>query len=471
LRAYVYLVVGGMYLTRRLLTYPLPDGRWLLINTLSGAIDIIAPAVAEALKQLLQNERVSLDPAIETRLRERGYLFDNPAHEDRRFQELFSTMMERRKREPVQFAICPTYSCNLRCTYCFEGDLTAGPLRAMSPEQVRNAFVAIETIRRERHPGANAHLILFGGEPLMRPVKPCVALILQEAELRGFGVGVVTNGVQIEDFLDLLLPKKRLIRQIQVTIDGPQEVHDRRRPFKSGRGSFSRIVRNVEVLLQEGLPITIRINVDRENISSLPNLMAYLEDCGWTLYPNFSCYIFPVTAYTDSNQTGILAEDEVLSELQRMFGGVGGQMPGFALYGFKVLGHVASVLNPSSLPLRMPPLFTYCEANGLRYFAFGPDGLIYPCGQGVGRQPLAIGRFHPVFELWEDRCALWERRSVLTVPQCQSCPLATLCGGGCAFGAWVRTGSLMEPNCQGSPQVLDRYIDRMISHIMHLAPM
>ncbi|MDR5695716.1 MAG: radical SAM protein [Armatimonadota bacterium] len=370
----------------------------------------------------------------------------------------------------MQFAICPTYACNLRCTYCFERDLSAWPMRSMSLVEVRNAFAAIEAIRQERYPAADAHLILFGGEPLMRSVKPCVDHILQEAEVRGFGVEVVTNGVQIRHFLDLLLPRREIIRQIQITLDGPPEVHDRRRMFRSGAGTFSRIVRNVDLLLQKGMPITIRINVDRENITSLPRLIAYMENRGWTLYPNFSCYMYPVTAYTDPNRPSILAEDEVLSELQKMFRGEGGQMPAFALYGFKVLGHVASVLDPSSLPLRMPPLFTYCEANGLRYFAFGPDGLIYPCGQGVGRQPLAVGRFHPFFELWQDRCAQWAQRSVMTIPQCRSCPLATLCGGGCAFGAWVRTGSLMEPNCQGSPRVLDRYIERMIPRITQAAP-
>lgn len=455
-----------MHITRRHLAYPLPDGRTLLVNALSGALDVVEPGVQEIIGLLLRGQRgVPLEPGIEACLRSRGYLFDSPADEDQRFEQLYAAMMERRASEPVQFAICPTYTCNLRCVYCFEGPITGGPPRVMDTSQVTSAFTAIDAIRRDVHPGAPAALILFGGEPLLQITRRCVELILCQAEARGLDIGVVTNGVQARRFIDLLAKVGGRLRQVQITLDGLASVHDRRRPKRSATGSFVSIVQSIEALLHSGFPVTVRVNVDRDNIAHVPALVSYMEQCGWTLHPRFACYLYPVTAYTNPSRPGILAEDEVLAELLQMFRGQGGQLPSFALYGFKVLGHVASVLDPTSLPLQMPPLFTYCEANGLRYFAFGPDGLIYPCAQALGREALAVGRFHPLFELSGERCQPWVDRSVLTIPRCRACPIATLCGGGCAFGAWVRTGSLQEPNCQGSPHVLDRYIERMRGHI------
>jgi len=360
---------------------------------------------------------VHLDPSVEARLRKRLYLFDTPEDEDRYFQLLFMAMGQRRESAPVQFSICPTYACNLRCVYCFEGELITGPIKIMTREQVDGAFRAIEAIREQFHPSTkDAHIILFGGEPLLRPTYLCVRRILSRAAELGYGAEVVTNGVQVGLFMDLFHTNRAVIKNIQITIDGPAGVHDRRRMYKNGAGTFNAITANVESLLESQLPVTVRINVDKNNIAHVPQLIQFMEDQGWTLYPNFSCYIYPVTAYSDPEQANILHEDQLLYELQRMFRDGGNSLPSFALYGFKVLGHVASVMAPESISLRMPPLYTYCEANGLRYFAFGPDGYIYPCGQSVGQKAMAIGRFHPKLELWQEQCKEWATRSVITIP-------------------------------------------------------
>ncbi len=455
-----------MYLTKRLRSYPLPDGRALLINTLSGALDIVTADMSQALRRLSEGgEAVSLDSSFEAKLRARAYLFDSAEHEARYFDDMLKALSKRHAQEPVQFVLCPTYACNLKCTYCFEGETTAGPARMMTSEEVASAFAAIDVIRSDIHPGARASLVLYGGEPLMPPNRPCLERILEEAESRQLGVEVVTNGVQANEVLDFLRPKQHVIQHVQITIDGPAEIHDRRRPLRGGGGTFRRIAENVAALLERKLPVTIRVNVDRENLAHVPELMSYMEEQGWTLYPNFSCYLYPVTAYNDPHRANIIDEAEVLGALQKMFRGEAGQLPGFALYGFKVLAHVASVLEPKSLPLKVPPLSKYCEANGLRYFAFGPDGLMYPCGQAVGKEALAIGRYHPTLELRQEQCDQWAERSIRTVPQCRDCSIATLCGGGCAYGAWGRTGSIMEPNCQQCEATLDAYVGRWIENL------
>lgn len=457
-----------MYCTRRLLTYELGQDRYLLINTLSGALDILDGNTWGALSRLDTDEPLSgngLTTEVETRLRRRLYLFDTTEAEAQCLQDLIEVTRQRRNNEPVQFVVCPTYACNLGCSYCFEGDIARGPMKVMSQEQVDDAFQAIDAILAQFYPSARGHVVLFGGEPLLRPTRDCVQAILAQAAVRESSVDVVTNGVQATDFLDLFEAHKAAIEQIQITLDGPAEVHDRRRMHRNGAGTFDAIVEAVDQLLERQLPVTIRVNVDDENLASLPALIEFMESRGWTLYPHFATYIFPVTTYGDSERGGLLHEDRLLYELQCMFQGERNTLPSFALYGFKVLGHVASVIDPASLRLRMPPLLTYCEANGLRYFAFGPDGYIYPCGQSVGRVDMAIGRFSPNLELWPAQCDEWRTRSVMTIPKCRECPIATLCGGGCAYAAYRRTGSVLTPNCQHSQATLDAYLERMKPHI------
>lgn len=462
-----------MYFTKKILVKQLNDDHHLLINTLSGAVDIVDNTVWEGIQEILAHETdnpcivTHLDSAVEARLRQRLYLFNTLEDEAQYRENLFMTMtQELRESMPLQFAICPTFSCNLRCTYCFEGDLTMKPVKIMTPEQVELAFQAIETIKSQVHSSSNAHVILFGGEPLLQPTYSCVEEVLKIADEQDYSVEVVTNGVQLGSFVDLFDKKRTSIGQIQVTIDGPMDIHNKRRMYKSGDGTFNKIVKNVEHLLEVNLPVNVRINVDQDNINHLPELIEFMEERGWVLYPKFSCYVYPVTAYNNPDKANLLHEDQLLYKLQRMFQAEGGALPAFALYGFKVLGHIASVLSPESISLDMPPLFTYCEANGLRYFAFGSDGYIYPCGQSVGQIPLAIGRYDPQLELWSKQCEMWANRSVMTMPQCQECAIATLCGGGCAYGAYLQTGSVSMPNCQNSKETLDAYLEHMKEHLV-----
>ncbi|MFZ0774535.1 MAG: radical SAM protein [Candidatus Sulfotelmatobacter sp.] len=458
-----------MYLTKKMISYELDAEHSLLINTLSGAIDLADPHVQGVLRDLRADNpdsRPALSEELESHLRRRNYLFDSEEDEARHTRELFAAMKQRLEEEPVQFAICPTYACNLACTYCFEGELTSRPMRVMKKEQIENAFRAIELLRDRFHPGSNGHVILFGGEPLLQPTRSGVESILMLASAKGYGVDVVTNGVEAGEFADLLRAHKEIVKQVQITLDGPQEIHDRRRPFRGGMGSFEGIRKNVQQLLELDLPVTVRINVDNDNVQFLAELVEFLDQQGWNLFPNFSFYIFPVSSYGDEGRRAKVAEDKLLAQVQMMFQGEGQALPAFALHGFRVLGHVASVIAPESISLKMPPLFTYCEANGLRYFGFGPDGVIYPCGQTIGQKDLAIGKFDPDFELNESACEQWLRRSVLTIPECQACPLATLCGGGCAYGSLKRTASILSPNCQDCGPVLYAYLDRMKEYMV-----
>jgi uncharacterized protein len=458
-----------MYFTKRIILHRLDSEHHLLVNTLSGALDIIDQPVYKTVQGLAAgdlNAAVELGPELEARLRRRLYLFDNESEERAYFEDVSRAMKQRQEREPLQFAICPTYACNLRCTYCFEGNLTSGPVKIMTQDQVDHAFQSIERLQEKFHPTSAARVILFGGEPLLRPSHSCVEHILQRAAENEYPVDVVTNGVDAADFADLLCAHKKAIQQIQITLDGPQEVHDLRRPFRGGAGSFAKITASVQQLLGLGLPITIRVNVDKNNVDCLPQLIEFMDEQGWNILPNFSCYIYPVSAHSDDTAAHTLQEDKLLAKLQLMFQGEGKALPAFAVYGFKVLAHVASVMAPESIALKMPPLFTYCEANSLRYFSFGPDGLIYPCGQTVGQSDLAIGRFHPEFELEPAKCDAWATRSVFTIPECKECSIATLCGGGCAYAAYKRTSSILSPNCQNCGGVLEAYLGNMHDYLL-----
>ncbi len=457
-----------MFITKRLLKYKLDSTHALLINTLSGALDIVDSATLAMLERLdapVSTEQ-KLPESLEAALRARSYLFDTAEQERECVRRLFEAITRELEAEPIQCAICPTFACNLGCRYCFEGDLTSTSHGTMSSGEVDAAFEAIHSLKDTFHPHSPLRIVLFGGEPLLNRTQACVRHILSSATQHGHEVDVVTNGVEAQLFTEIFGQYRSTVKQVQITLDGPKAIHDDRRPFKSGAGTFDTISKNLQDLLNAGVTITLRINIDDDNVAFLPELLSIFDDKGWTLLPNFSCYIFPVTARSTATPASSISDAELLSKVQTMFQGEGEALPSFAVYGFKVLGHIAAVLAPESISLRMPPLFTYCEANGLRYFAFGPDHLIYPCGQAVGRRELAIGKYYPSLEIERRKCDQWLTRNILTIQACRECPLGTLCGGGCAFSAYNERQSIEGPCCGNCGAVVEAYLQRMRPYIL-----
>ncbi len=173
-----------MYLTRYMLTHHLNDSSSVLVNTLSGAIDVIDNRY---LPLLADPAALTPDCEIWKPLHDRGYIFPSRAAEERELRRLFNEYT--RTARPMSFVICPTYSCNLRCKYCFEGSLPQEHPRVLEAEEIDAIFAAIDRLG-----AAGSHIQLFGGEPLLPSTHKAVKRILELSRARGLTVSTITNG-------------------------------------------------------------------------------------------------------------------------------------------------------------------------------------------------------------------------------------------------------------------------------------
>jgi uncharacterized protein len=192
----------------------------------------------------------------------------------------------------LELTLLPTEQCNLRCIYCYE-KFERG---RMSPGVVD----AVKLLIGRRAPELKKLTIdWFGGEPLM-------ATDIME-DIGGFATrlqadhpdlqlksSVTTNGV-------LLTPKvaQRLaevgIRAYHVSLDGPEQFHDKTRKMIGGRGTYERIKNNL-LQLRDGkldIKVELRVHITSENLASLDPFAeelanTYLDD------PRFSIYFFPI---------------------------------------------------------------------------------------------------------------------------------------------------------------------------------
>ena len=433
-----------MRLSRSTILAPVPGSdQVLLVQPLSGQAALVAAADAESLRRLSSGGTVptSLPEAM---LREAHFVVERADEDDLLEAGALVEWAAEAAQTPTQLVVVPSFGCNLACTYCYQETFDPAGAGLMSAE-VLDAFLAYV----DRHHAGETprpYVTLFGGEPLRdTPAHhDRIERLLAGSRERGLAVAVVTNGDDLEPFLPAL--SRGPVKEVQVTLDGPKSVHDRRRPHASGRGTFDRIVSGVDLLVGARIPVNLRVVVDRENLPALPALAALADERGWLDLPpsRFKTQIgrnYELFGCASRQRREQLFDRVELWARYLELAEAHPVLRRFHRPRFHGIGHLAET---GELPA---PNFDACPATK-KEWAFGPDGRIYGCTATVGHPDHVLGRFHP--EIARDDAAIeaWRSRSTRTIPRCRTCALAPVCGGGCGAIACDREATPLAPDCR-----------------------
>jgi uncharacterized protein len=391
-------------------------------------------------------------------LREQGYLTElSPKDEEAFFGRLATALHERALRQAPSYIFMPSYDCNLRCSYCYQDHMRTDCslhhlLRSMRPAMVNRIFTALPHIERMHGLDPDAprrrNIGLFGGEPLLMAHRPVIEHLLSRAFALGEAdVWAVTNGTELDAYRDLLGAGG--IETLQITLDGSPGEHDQRRIYADGSGSYERIAANITMALEQGAAISVRLNVDRNNLAELPAVAAEIEARGWDRHPRFSAYTSPVRAGNGkTDPKNVLSSWDLDRELTQMRE----ENPRLAVLarpdeGLRVRARQIFDTSRSVLPRLRP---SFCSAHD-RMYIFDPFGDIYACWEKTGDPQVRIGRVLPEgeVELKIEESEVWRSRTVASNPVCRRCRYALHCGGGCAVLAWTGSGQLHSSYCDG----------------------
>jgi uncharacterized protein len=287
-----------------ILSDALPNGDRILMNGISGALDVVPRLLADHLQGIQANSargRAYVDgdrlhPETVASLLERGHLTRmTPQQERAVVVEIARGLHEQEKRRPY-FMIAPSMDCNYRCVYCFERPLQAtfstgegigsrpGPGAVMQLEDVSRVLARIEQIQAQAGAEPGGLIILYGGEPLDARNRDLVVEIVRAGRARGHFFAAVTNGHDLDQFKLVIGPE--MIRQIQISFDGPKPLHNRRRIALDGSSSFDRLVSNIGTALEiDGIEIHLRVHVEPASVDRFDELVRLFERLGWTDHP------------------------------------------------------------------------------------------------------------------------------------------------------------------------------------------
>lgn len=405
-------------------TVPLSNGEHILLNGLTGLMDTIDEEAYEvvssyAQEDVLPSEIMDKIEVIREHFLDRGYLTELTRDEEVAKAESLAFELNS-KRDPDQWSVVlvPNLGCNYRCTYCFEKE-GGYPSKVMTKEEVDAVF---KIIKDKVEPGEKT--TLYGGEPLAKENREVIEYILQKCEEIDSTCFAVTNAHDLEHYMDLLGGKK--ISSLQITVDGPREIHNSRRIALDRESSYDKIMKNIETALREtDVSIYMRINVDLRNSPYITDLLEDLDKRGFLDNPSFRVIANNVVGVGDLTlvNEGFQKLGKIVKEkypkIDYVFSG-------------RVSDTEDSLFSAVYLGQKIPLRVSVCGADSnLR--VFGPGGAIYPCWSCVGGTDDVIGIYDESGSVrWNSETKeKWNRKMVGYKKKCIRCKFALICGGGC----------------------------------------
>ncbi len=414
---------------------------YFIVNLLNGSADILNPDEGSILQDFLDGN--DLPAEYRESLISQGYLVDEK-DEERLYRSKYLDFIDTRDEDEIQLFFVPNYSCNFACTYCYQDEYTT--TKQGLTFEVIDAFFKYVNIE---FAGRKKYLTVFGGEPLLNSPKQkeMISYLLKLANDSKLEVCFVTNGYSLVYYIEIL--KTASIREIQVTLDGKGSVHNKRRFLKGGGATFDKIVDGIDACLQNELSVNLRMVIDKENISGLPEIAQFAITKGWTKSEFFKTQLGRNYELHHCQATSEKLFSRI-SLYETIYGQVN-QHP-YILEFYKPAYSISKFLAENGeLP---DPLFDACPACKTEW-AFDYTGQIFSCTATVGKEDESLGTFFPEVSRKEKMINAWENRDVTSIPECSTCSMQLACGGGCGSVAKNRTGNVCSTDCRPVKELLE----------------
>lgn len=383
------------------------SGGFLLYNAGSGSLIHIDDDTGLLLDEIMANPNkdFSVSPTLYFDLRLGGFLVEDGADTDFVNVLKMRRLVQSYSESQLLLTIAPTRDCNFACSYCYEQNRTPSEMSNDTEDRL------VEFIRKH-HLVKRINITWYGGESLlvferMRSLNKKIASLGVAYESQ-----IITNGYCLTADVIRSLDELKVSR-IQVTIDGTETTHDKRRFLKCGSPTYDKIVGNIHTLMHSGWDgtLNVRVNIDKQNYYEFADVhrffqQAYSQKFGSQLnvYPGFVSN----TKGDCSNHFTSRDKGEFLVDLSKNFG-----------------------INPFSLFPHMT--MGGCTMTRKNAYVIGPDGELYKCWRDFGDRERVTGSLDGSFSKNASLVAAGMiGASYLHDARCEKCRFFPICDGGCS---------------------------------------
>lgn len=405
------------------------EGQALLYNSRTNALALLDSEHIEQYKKFLENG--TIDKNFMEELEKGGYVIDD--NEDELSLLKYELLNNRYRDDILSLTVAATSDCNFRCIYCYEKSSLKNSKMSVDIQDKLYDFIKgkINSIK-------HLYICWYGGEPLLvmdiieKLSKQIISLC--KTEKVDYSASIVTNGYLLTPEIAKKLREYK-VSNMQITIDGPEEIHNRRRPLAGGQGTFKRIIENVKECKEFIENISIRINTDKENMNKINHLIQTIKALGVD-GENISFYL----GFVEPHNECYLDEKCMTAE------------------SFSKKHYEFMLDNGISLMNAYPRLTNnFCGADLKNSYVVDSEGLLYKCWNDVGIKERSIGTLDSEKE---EKCSFNKMLFYSYIlydatedNECKKCSYLPICMGGCPFKRLSKGN-----RCIDKKYILDDYL-------------
>lgn len=394
----------------------------LLINLVNGCADILDFKTYMDFKNDCFSE---LDIDIRRKMIEREYLFKSKYDYENWINTKLLEIEHSEKKQAPNFIFVTNYDCNLNCYYCYQDSYEKSKAIKKGKNSTKDFFDFIEImiLRLEekyniKYQSEDILITITGGEPLLVKNYNKIEDIVKYAKNYNYSVSIVTNGTTLEYYKNIF--EAYPIENMQITLDGNKKIHDKIRVGKDNKGTFDKIINNIIKIREYISNLTVRINVNANNIYSIKDLVALISEL-----PDVTFYTYLMQHEGCFDNENIINEVSGLKYLEKLKNK--SELKNFIIeyHGREI---VESVLNNESFY----PKASVCSAMNNQYI-YDSNGSIFKCWWGMGNEDYSLGLFeNKKLIISHKKLKTYQDRNILNINKCKNCKYKFICGGGCS---------------------------------------
>ncbi len=421
-----------MNLSRYCKIYQHPEDKGLrtLFSTITMAVADVTPEVVRDI------EKGALSAEEKKTLTDLGFLVQNAEAEKQEILGFFDDLNS--GAETFEAVVVLNLDCNLGCRYCFEG--TRKGKFYMSAETADHFVDFVRSGDLEGKDGIN--VVFYGGEPLLSMdiilrISEKLQSVAKSKRMK-YSCSLITNGTLLtRRIVEKLIPLG--LKFVSVTLDGPRDVHDAFRPFKTGKGSFDTIVGNIREVCRL-IYVQIGGNYTKDNYREFPRLIDYFLETGLTPDKIPEIRFDPVI-----NESSEFAPPDFHD----------GLMTTNEPWLFEANIFLREeILKRGFLTQKLAP--AVCTVECRNSMVVNYDGTLYKCTGLIGRKDFCVGDLRSGLIDYRESHALdhWKNE------ECLACEYLPLCFGGCRYVKLLQDGNMNGVDCRRE------FLDRTLIHFV-----
>jgi len=399
----------------------------ILYNSFMGAIARVPKDKAEKVKNFLNYgiDDNDLEDSLALELCMQGFMVKADIEE----QKYVRSILEKEQDSTLGLTIMPHEGCNFRCVYCYE-NFENGLIK---PKVMKGIKLFVKK-KVERGNFSRVTCSWFGGEPLLAydeilELSDAFIQYCSENDVK-YVSSMTTNGY-------LLVPERveklieRNVLYYQITLDGPEKVHNRSRKLIGGKGTYSTIMQNLRLMKEfnnRELTVKIRVNFFPNSLKELEDWIKYEIAPVFSMDKRFMLSFHPVRKWCGCN----VSDNEYFEDRT--------SLSEFITHLYRVC--IKMGLSIQDVRNSLDPHGNVCYASKSNSIVIGSDGMLYKCtvafdnpvnNIGVINQDGTLNLNRVKLEMWtrdyadrEEKCS-----KCSFYPSCQTkkCPLLSISFG------------------------------------------